>query len=74
MELTNLLPTQKIAVKVGAWRNHTTVEHAHLVVPEDKIAAVTQGIETLDQGLTSTVNLAGIAGYFAGEDVSIDLI
>jgi hypothetical protein len=75
MELKNLAPNTKISIKISNWTHKTTIQDYETVVADPrKVDAVAQAIETLDQGLTSTVNLAGVAGFFHGCDVSIDLV
>jgi hypothetical protein len=75
MELTNLVPNQQIAITINGCKIQTTIQDfAHEIADTKQAQSVEQGIESLDQGLTTTVNLAGVSGYWNGVSTTIDLI
>ena len=75
MELKNLVLNQQIAITINGRKVHTTIQDfAQEISDTKKVRSVEQGIESLDQGLTTTVNLAGVSGHWNGVDTTIDLI
>ena len=75
MDLRNLAPEQKIAIKIGNWTHKTTVrDYANVVTDPRKAASVAQALQSLDNGLDDTVNLAGVSGWWNGIDTTVDLV
>jgi len=75
MELRNIALEQKIEIKIANWTHKTTVrDYATVVTDPRKADAVAQGLQSLDDGLDDTINLAGITGWWNGVDTTIDLV
>jgi len=75
MDLRNLAPEQKIAIKIANWTHKTTVrDYTSVVTDPRKADSVAQALQSLDDGLDDTINLAGITGWWNGVDTTIDLI
>jgi len=75
MELRNILPNQQIAIYINGNVVRTTVENFNKeILDPKKVEAVSQGLQTLDDGLDDTVFLAGVTGHWNGIDTTVDLI
>jgi hypothetical protein len=75
MELRNIVPDQKISIKISNWTHKTTVrEYSHVIADPRYVESVSQGLQSLDDGLEDTINLVGVAGFWNGVETSIDLI
>jgi hypothetical protein len=75
MDLRNLAPEQKIAIKIGNLTHKTTVrDYANVVTDPRKVDSVAQALQSLDDGLDDTINLAGVTGWWNGVDTTIDLV
>jgi len=75
MNLRNIIPEQKIAIKIANWTHKTTVQDfSNIIVDPRYVESVNQGLQSLDDGLDDTVNLVGISGHWNGIETSIDLI
>ena len=75
MELRNIAPNQKIVIKIANWTHQTTVqEYARDVADDRKAESVAQALQSLDDGLNDTINLAGVSGWWNGIDTTVDLV
>ena len=75
MDLRNLAPEQKIAIKIGNLTHKTTVrDYADVVTDPRKADSVAQALQSLDDGLEDTINLAGVTGWWNGVDTTIDVV
>jgi hypothetical protein len=75
MDLRNLAPEQKIAIKIGNLTHKTTVrDYTNVVTDPRKVDSVAQALQSLDDGLDDTINLAGVTGWWNGVDTTIDLV
>ena len=75
MELKNLTPNTKIAIKIANWTHKTTVrDYSNVITDPRKADSVAQALQSLDDGLDDTINLAGVSGHWNGIDTTIDLV
>jgi len=75
VELRNIAPNQKIVIKIANWTHQTTVqEYARVVADDRKAESVAQALQSLDDGLNDTINLAGVSGWWNGIDTTVDLV
>lgn len=75
MDLRNLAPEQKIAIKIANWTHNTTVkDYPSAITDPRKVESVSLALQSLDDGLDDTINLAGVTGWWNGVDTTIDLI
>jgi hypothetical protein len=75
VELRNIAPNQKIVIKIANWTHQTTVQEYACVVADDRKAeSVAQALQSLDDGLNDTINLAGVSGWWNGIDTTVDLV
>ena len=65
----------KIAIKIANWTHKTTVrDYSNVITDPRKADSVAQALQSLDDGLDDTINLAGVSGHWNGIDTTIDLV